>query len=310
MYWTHNTYPPYLTYPYPPYLPYPTLKQGILLIDKPKGITSHDVVQKMRTLLHESKIGHLGTLDPAATGLLVLFVGKKALKTIELFQNAEKEYEARIQFGSVSTTYDAEGTIEKIIEKKGWSPPSQVQLIEILRANFTGQVSQVPPAHSAVHIAGKRAYELIRKDPEADLDLPERIVTISTMRLVSYEYPKCCLSITCSSGTYIRSIANDLGHVMRCGGYLSGLKRTKVRSWYLKDAIKIEDVAWADVIPLKEIMSCFSRYDLSGEQWKDIQHGRSIDATLTKLPTIAWYENLPIAILERKEGKAHPKKVL
>ena len=204
------------------------MRHGVLLIDKPLGITSHDAVQQVRKILHEPKIGHIGTLDPAASGLLVLFVGKKALKTIELFQDLDKEYETRIQFGAVSTTYDSEGLIEDVPEKKGWSPPTQTELIKIINSQFVGNIKQTPPLHSAVHVSGKRAYELARKDPKTDLILPEREVHVSAIQLISYGYPEACIRINCGTGTYIRSIVHDLGQIMRCGAYVRELKRLKV----------------------------------------------------------------------------------
>ncbi|HLD07504.1 MAG TPA: tRNA pseudouridine(55) synthase TruB [Candidatus Peribacterales bacterium] len=285
------------------------MRHGILLIDKPAGITSHDVVQKIRKLLGERDIGHLGTLDPAATGLLVLFVGKKALKVLELFQGAEKEYEAEILFGKVSTTYDRDGVIEESPKKAGWEEPSEAVLLKILREKFTGLINQRPPAHSALHLHGRRAYELMHENPDAIIDMPMRPVTISAIQLISYGYPHAKLRVACSSGTYIRSIAHDLGGFLRCGAYLEGLRRTRVGAWSLSDANTIEVAAWGQVIPLKEILSVFPRYDLSEEEWKDIEHGRSIAIDLTEEPLIAWFENLPVAIMERDERGAHPRKV-
>ena len=171
------------------------MRHGILLIDKPEGPTSHDVVQIVRSTLGEQKVGHLGTLDPAASGLLVLFVGRKALKTVELFQDTHKEYEARIRFGSVSTTYDREGVIEEVPTKKGWHPPTENQLQLLLRDNFLGDISQIPPLHSAVHVDGERAYSIVRKDPNIGLQLPKRTVTVTKAQLVSYAYPDACIAI-------------------------------------------------------------------------------------------------------------------
>ncbi len=286
------------------------MRHGVLLIDKPKSKTSHDIVQEVRNALHEPKIGHLGTLDPAATGLLVLFIGKKALKVIEFFEGADKEYEAAITLGKVSSTYDREGVIEDVPEKPGWSPPNEKQLLDVLKTSLTGKITQRPPAHSAVHVHGKRAYEIIRKNPNADVEVPEREVEINNMQLISYGYPNVKLRIACSSGTYIRSIAHDLGQLLRCGGYLENLRRTRVGRWKLDDAHKLEGVAWGQVIPLKEIMNVFPRVDLDEEQWKDVQHGKIIDVQVNEEPLIAWHEELPVAILERKGDGGHPRKVL
>ncbi|MBT3834766.1 tRNA pseudouridine(55) synthase TruB [Candidatus Peribacteria bacterium] len=284
------------------------MRHGILLIDKPEGPTSHDIVQMARKALGERAIGHIGTLDPAASGLLVLFVGKKALKTIELFKSLNKEYEARIAFGKISSTYDRDGHIEDFPQKKGWKIPADIELIKILNDKFTGLIRQVPPSHSAVHVLGKRAYEIMRKNPDAILDLNEREIRISKMQLVSYEYPHCMLKIGCSSGTYIRSIANDLGEVLKCGGYLEGLRRTRVGNWNIKDATD-ENIVWPNVIPLKEVLSGFPKIELNDEQFEDIKHGRLIDGKITEYPCIGWHGGLPVGILKMKEGKVHGRKV-
>jgi tRNA pseudouridine55 synthase len=285
------------------------MKHGVLLIDKPEGPTSHDIVQKARKALGERSIGHIGTLDPAASGLLVLFVGKKALKTIELFKDLEKEYDARIAFGKISSTYDRDGHIEDFPQKKGWRIPSENELMIILHDKFTGLISQVPPSHSAVHVLGKRAYAIMRDDPSAVLNLNEREISITKMQLVSYKYPNCMLRIGCSSGAYIRSIANDLGQVLKCGGYLEGLRRTKVGAWKVDDAQQ-DDISWGNVIPLKEILIDFPKINLTDEQFEDIKHGRLIDAKITEYPCIGWHDGLPIGILKMKEGKVHGRKVL
>lgn len=285
------------------------MRHGILLIDKPAGITSHDVVAQMRRQLGEQSIGHLGTLDPAATGLLVLFVGKKGLKAIELFQKVGKEYEAEILFGKVSSTYDREGVIEDVLPKPGWEPPTEAKLLEILRTKFLGLIRQRPPAHSAVHVLGRRAYELAREDSDAVIDLPEREVEVTALQLISYGYPHAKLRIACSSGTYIRSIAHDMGQLVRAGAYLEGLRRTSVGSWTIREAHSLKDAAWAHVIPLKEILSSFPRHYLSAEEWKNIGHGRSIDVAITEEPLIAWWEDLPVAILTKDGKGAHPRKV-
>lgn len=285
------------------------MRHGILLINKSAGITSHDVVADIRRQFGERDVGHLGTLDPAATGLLALFVGRKALKAIELFQNVGKEYEADILFGKVSSTYDREGVIEDVAPKLGWEPPTEAKLLELLRAKFLGLIRQRPPKHSAVHVLGKRAYELARADPDAEINLPEREVEVTAIQLISYGYPHAKLRVACSSGTYIRSIAHDIGQLVRSGAYLAGLRRTGVGSWSVRDAHTLKDAAWAHVIPLKEILSAYPRHYLSAGEWKDIGHGRSISVEVTAEPLIAWWEDLPVAILAKDGKGAHPRKV-
>ncbi len=270
------------------------MRHGFLLIDKPLGPTSHDCTAAVRRQLHERSVGHLGTLDPQASGLIVLAVGSKALKVVELFRNLSKEYVASITFGAVSTTYDAAGVIEEQPRKSGWEPPDLPTLRTILHDRFTGKIRQVPPAHSAVHVGGTRAYELARKGQE--VALPEREVEIQRCEILSYEYPHLELFVRVSSGTYIRSLAHDLGAVLRCGGYLSGLRRTRVGEWRLEDAVALDAVHWTDVIPLRDILEQHPRRELSSAEWEHIRHGRSIDAA-AEGEVIAWYEDLPVALL-------------
>ncbi|MBT3292710.1 tRNA pseudouridine(55) synthase TruB [Candidatus Peregrinibacteria bacterium] len=270
------------------------MRHGFLLVDKGVGKTSHDIVYLVRKALSEKKVGHLGTLDPAATGLLVLAVGAKALKVIEFFNGLTKDYEAEITLGSVSTTYDREGVIEEIPSKPGWSIPSIHTVQLLIQERFIGKIKQTPPAHSAVHVNGKRAYAEARKGNK--VEMPEREVVIDDCRVVSYEYPKLVLHVSCSSGTYIRSIAHDMGHLLHCGGYLSGLRRTRVGDYSIDDSKDVSNIAWGNVIPLKEVLKDFARIDLTDEEFEDISHGRSITKDV-KDGTFAWHKDLPVAVL-------------
>jgi len=139
------------------------MRHGFLLVDKPVGPTSHDCVATVRSRLYEKKVGHLGTLDPQAEGLLVLAVGAKALKVVELFNELPKEYEAQIRFGVVSTTYDSEGILTKQKPKPGWVVPERINLECVIEDRFIGRVEQVPPGYSAVKISGERAYRKMRQ---------------------------------------------------------------------------------------------------------------------------------------------------
>lgn len=289
------------------------MRHGFLLVHKPQGPTSHDVVGTVRRLLHERSIGHLGTLDPMADGLLVLAVGSKALKVVELFGGAEKEYEAEVRFGMTSTTYDGEGALEPVTLKPGWTIPEDATKIrQLIEQRFLGTIKQVPPGYSAISIGGERAYDKARRG-EA-VEMPERTVIIHECEILSYAYPVVSLRIRCSSGTYIRSIAHDLGKALGCGGYLQKLRRTKVGEWSLKNAVKDKEVKWTDVTPMKDVLANQPRFELSPEQWEEIRHGRSVIGAVSEpgKPLIAWYEGLPVAILEtnpKKEGMLKPRKV-
>lgn len=285
------------------------MRHGFLLIDKPSGPTSHDIVQNVRRSLNERSIGHLGTLDPAASGLLVLAVGAKALKLVELFGNATKEYDATIHLGVISTTYDREGILEEVVLKPGVDEPDVSQIQRAIEDRFLGRIQQIPPAFSAAHHQGKRAYEYARAGES--ISLPPRTIEISKCTILEYSYPILKMRIACSSGTYIRSLAHDLGVVLRTGAYLETLRRTKVGLWSLENAISQEDVLWTNVTPLKEIMIDFPRIDLSDEEAKDISFGRSISRAIHE-DCIAWLHGLPVAILTpdpKENGFARPRKV-
>jgi len=286
------------------------VKHGFLLIDKPEGPTSHDAVATVRRLLHERKVGHLGTLDPAASGLLVLAVGAKALKVVELFVHLPKEYVAEIAFGAVSTTYDREGVIEECPPKAGWFPPAQVDVMKVIRDYFLGDISQVPPAHSAVKIGGDRAYRKARQG--RGVNIPARRVHIEQCDVLSYEYPRLTVRVACGSGTYIRSLAHDLGQRLRCGGYLAALRRMKVGEWSVDFAVPPDAAAWSQVIPLKEVLAGFHSIELSQGEAERARHGQDIDREV-KPDTIGWFEELPIAVFSpAKDGSrmAHARKVL
>jgi tRNA pseudouridine55 synthase len=210
-------------------------EQGqMLLIDKPLHWTSFDVVRKLRGLVRTRKIGHAGTLDPLATGLLILCTGKYT-KRINDYMAQEKEYEGTITLGGRTATYDLES------EPVAVQDPSFVTL-EMLEAviagQFTGEIMQIPPAHSAIKVGGKRVYELARKGIEVKLE-PRRVV-IKAFSVTRFELPEAGFRVVCTTGTYIRSLANDLGAALGCGGYLSALRRTRIGDYTVEQAFTME----------------------------------------------------------------------
>ncbi len=284
------------------------MRHGFLLIDKPAGPTSHDIVAIVRRTLSERSVGHLGTLDPAASGLLVLAVGAKALKAIELFMGLSKEYVAGVTLGKVSTTYDQDGRIEDFPIKPGVPEPEIETVLRLIRERFVGKIRQAPPAHSAVHIDGERAYEKARRGEE--VVMPEREVTIESCEVESFAYPNLKLRVRCGSGTYIRSLANDLGAALRTGGYLTGLRRTKVGEWQVEQAVAPEAIGWTKVTPMKEVLKSLPGIDLTDEQMAEIKQGRDIHASIEIPNTVAWHGGLPVALLVSSgHRQAHPRKV-
>ena len=201
----------------------------VLLIDKPLGWTSFDVVRKLRHLVRIKKIGHAGTLDPLATGLLIVCTGKFT-KRINEFMAQEKEYTGTITLGAVTPSYDLE-TEPTDHQDIG---AITLSLIQQSVKQFTGSILQVPPAHSAIKVKGKRVYELARKGESVILE-PRRI-TISSFEVLRFEEGLVYFKVVCSTGTYIRSLANDLGVALGCGAYLSALRRTRIGSFLVDQA--------------------------------------------------------------------------
>ena len=212
---------------------------GIININKPKGFTSHDVVAKLRKILNIKQIGHTGTLDPMATGVLPVCIGK-ATKVIQYLES-QKAYRAFIQLGIKTDTYDVEG---ELLEKK----TVKIDLEEIKKhlESFKGEITQTPPIYSAVHYKGKRLYEYARKNIEIK-DIPTRQVTIKTIELIDIqdkdlENPILIIDIDCSEGTYIRSIAHNLGEKLGYGACLKDLIRTKAGRFYLEKSFSIKEI--------------------------------------------------------------------
>lgn len=207
---------------------------GILLVDKPKGISSFRLVQILRKRLGIRKIGHAGTLDPFATGLMVMLVGRDFTKLSNSFLCANKEYIAELFLGSATDTFDHTGTVK---EQSSYVPA--LAEIESALLQFQGEVEQMPPMYSAKKINGKKLYELARKGIEIPRE-PVKI-TLETL-LIRYEYPLLELRIVCSKGSYMRTLADDLGRLLGCFAHLTQLKRTRSGDFYLKDSISEADL--------------------------------------------------------------------
>ncbi len=212
----------------------------VLLIDKELDWTSFDVVRKIRNQIRIKKVGHAGTLDPLATGLLIVCTGKFT-KRINEYMAREKEYTGTITLGATTPTYDLESQPENF---KPYSHLTETDIRDCAR-RFTGSLLQVPPAHSAIKINGKRVYELARKGEEVRLE--PRPVTIYEFEITAIRLPELDFKVVCSTGTYIRSLANDVGADLGCGGYLSALRRTRIGEFGVEDAIKVADIAREEI---------------------------------------------------------------
>ena len=246
---------------------------GFLNIYKPKGLTSHDVVARLRKITKVRQIGHTGTLDPFATGVLPICIGK-ATRLIEYLDD-DKEYLATVQFGKNTATYDLEGEITATFDKK----VTEEDVKNALK-DFEGEISQIPPIYSAIKVNGKKLYDYARQGQ--DIEIKPRKVTISKIELKEFDKTSQSAKITvaCSKGTYIRSIAYDLGAKLGCGGYLTALERTQAGKFQVNTAIKLEDLTEVSQIienlinPLD--MLNIPIHNLSENERERVSHGMSI----------------------------------
>lgn len=246
---------------------------GFLNVYKPTGKTSHDVVAIVRRITKIKQIGHTGTLDPFAEGVLPICIGK-ATRLIE-YLNDEKAYIGTVQFGSSTTTYDTEGEVVKTSDKI----VTQEDLEENLKF-FRGEIEQLPPIYSAIKVNGKKLYEYARAGQEVKIE--PRKVTIFELELVNFNQAaqQAEIKIVCSKGTYIRSIANDLGEKLGAFGHLIKLVRIKAGDFYVEDSIKLEDLNSPEIVLNKLIYPTeklnFAAYNLNEEQKKKISNGNAI----------------------------------
>ncbi len=270
------------------------MPSGVVLIDKPTGMTSHDVVAQLRKKLSEKKIGHAGTLDPFASGLLVMGIGSGTKLLHHLF-GLDKQYLATIRLGQATTTDDLEGDV---VSEASAKSVSMEQIKEEIK-NLTGSIQQVPSSVSAIKIQGKRAYDLARAGEE--VVIPARSVEVyhfqptSELRMVG-DFVEFDVTVDCSSGTYIRALARDLGTALGVGGHLRALRRTRIGEFSIADATSIESVG--DFKPLLDVArKLFPVVELSSSQAQDIVHGKRL--TLENDGNLAAsFEGKLLAILE------------
>lgn len=212
----------------------------MLLIDKPAGITSHDVVSRVRRIFDTRKVGHAGTLDPFATGLLILGVGKKTKELTNLI-GLDKTYEATALLGVTSDTYDPEG-VKTETNPKMYERPN-LESIDKALEKFRGSYEQKAPLHSAKKIKGRKLYELARSGEATEEMRPKKEVKISELEILNYAWPELKFRVSCSSGTYIRSLADDIGRELGCGAYLTQLRRTKIGEFNIQDAVQLSELS-------------------------------------------------------------------
>jgi tRNA pseudouridine55 synthase len=255
---------------------------GVLVVDKPVGLTSHDVVQIVRKGTNIRRAGHTGTLDPRASGVLVILIGP-AVRLSEYVSASDKRYQAVVRLGTRTDTYDADGRILST------SPVNitEEQFEEALK-KFVGTIEQVPPPYSAVKIKGRKAYEMAREGEEVDLS--PRIIQVYNLELLEWAPPEAVIDVYCSSGTYVRSLAHDLGEALGCGAHLVGLRRTKSGRFTLRDAVPLRKLreqfdngTWYQlIIPAAEALSDWPAIELSADEVESIRHGHRVAGDSSK----------------------------
>lgn len=208
-------------------------REGMWLVHKPTGISSFGVVARVRRITGIRKVGHAGTLDPEAEGLMIILVGKDYTRKADSFLKLDKTYEVEATLGQTSTTGDREGELAQVSDKQ----PSEDEVREALR-KFQGEIMQTPPVYSAIKVGGQRAYKLAREGKEVTIE--PRKVTVASIELLNYSYPKLSFRADVSSGTYIRSLAEDIGATLGTGAYMSALTRTRVGDYNLDDAVHLD----------------------------------------------------------------------
>ncbi len=251
---------------------------GVLVVDKPVGLTSHDVVQIVRRGTNIRRAGHTGTLDPRASGVLVILIGP-AVRLSEYVSASDKRYQAVVRLGVSTDTFDADGRIAS-------TSPVEVteEQFEEALTHFVGEIEQVPPPYSAVKVKGRKAYEMAREGEE--VDLTPRKIQVYNLELLEWAMPEAVIDVYCSSGTYVRSLANDLGEKLGCGAHLVGLRRTKSGRFTLRDAVPLrklkeqfENGTWYQLlIPAAEALSDWPSVELDHEQVEAVRHGHRIPA--------------------------------
>jgi tRNA pseudouridine55 synthase len=291
---------------------------GLLIINKATGMTSHDVVAKVRKILHQKRVGHAGTLDPAASGVLPICVGQ-GTRVAEYLSESGKAYQAEITFGIVTDTYDAEGTIIRTADATGLTQ----EQIEQAVVHFLGPQMQMPPRYSAIKIQGQPAYKRSRAGETVELE--PRPIEIFQLQILTWSPPRLTLAIECSKGTYIRSLAYDLGEKLGCGGYLTSLIRTRSGPFSLSESITLEQLAEAvtqgtvekHLFPPDTALQHYPALKLDNVTTQRVLHGNAFayhDDNLVIADLARVYDAtghfLAIAIWDAEQGLWQPKKVL
>lgn len=289
---------------------------GVLVVDKPVGLTSHDVVQIIRRGTGIRRAGHTGTLDPRASGVLVILIGP-AVRLSEYVSASDKRYQATIRLGASTDTYDAEGKTTSYPNAANVLASLTEEKFEEILQKFVGEFEQTPPAYSAVKVDGQKAYERAREGEEVELE--PRKINVYSLDLLEWAPPEVVIDVFCSSGTYVRSLANELGESLGVGAHLVGLRRTKSGRFTLRDAISLRRLResfeagdWYQyLIPASEALADWPMVELSSEEVELLRHGHRVAA---EPDAPQWARALTeqgdlVALVENIESQWQPRKV-
>ena len=280
--------------------------EGVLIIDKPPGMTSHDVVDRVRKAFRTKKVGHAGTLDPDATGVLVLGLGR-ATRILSYAQAGPKSYEAVAVLGTTTSTLDAAGDI---LEER----PVDVTEAQVrdAAAAFVGDIEQVPPMVSAVKVGGERLYKKALRGEE--VERPARPVTIYELTVTSFETPRVHMRVRCSAGTYIRTLVADLGEKLGTGAHLGSLRRTEAAGFTLDEAVELDEAGPGDLRPLTDAVRSLVTVEIDEDDARRVSHGQRLALTapeLTQDQAVAVVRGKDLlAIYKRKGSDLVPERVL
>ena len=273
---------------------------GVLNLYKPPGVTSRDVVNIVQRLVRPNKVGHAGTLDPMATGVLLVCVGA-ATRLVSVLQQAPKTYRAQFRLGQCSDTDDNTGEIRCVPD----SSPVSREHVESLLPDFCGIIEQTPPAYSAIRIDGRRAYSLARKGRKVAIQ--PRPVRIDSIEILEFRWPDITVLIRCGSGTYIRAVARDLGERLGCGGLMSGLERIQIGDFTAADAIDPDSLSEATIpaaiLPAMRVVKHISQYRCSATEQLKVARGGSFDVEKQRLQKTLLWADRPS---DKAELKKHP----
>ncbi|MBD3672668.1 MAG: tRNA pseudouridine(55) synthase TruB [Planctomycetaceae bacterium] len=271
---------------------------GLLILDKPAGMTSRDAVNRVQRLIRPCKVGHAGTLDPLATGVLVLCLGK-ATRLIRFVQDRPKSYLGTFELGVTSTTDDREGELTATDNLK----PLEVDELQAVLPRFQGEIQQVPPRFSAVHVNGQRAYKLARQ--EADFELEPRSVRIDSIELTAWSFPRFSLQIVCGSGTYIRSLGRDIGAQLGCGAYMTDLIRTSIGDFPLERALSLDELSLETIeqhlIPPGEAVRHLPKAIVHSSQHQMILDGKQFEPELPEVSSGDVADSRPFAVYDESD---------